>query len=97
MLFTGNQVIAQDSTKQGSKSVPRLGLTLVKGKVTSNDGPLTGVSVMQKGASTGATTDADGNFEIGVSGSNPQLEFSYVGYDPVEVSVKGKTDWQPLK
>jgi TonB-linked SusC/RagA family outer membrane protein len=91
MLFTVNQVLAQDSTTQGRKSVPRLGLTLVKGKVTSNDGPLAGVSVTQKGASIGVTTDADGNFEIGVSGPHPQLEFSYVGYDPVEVSVNGKT------
>src|SRR5882724_12831630 len=90
-LFTGNLVVAQDSARQGSKSVTRLGLTLVKGKVTNADGPLIGVTVTQKGARVGATTDADGNFEIGVSGSNPQLEFSYVGYDPVYVSVSGKT------
>jgi len=90
-LFTGTLVVAQDSVTQKSKSVPRLGLTLIKGKVTNADGPLAGVSVTQKGSSIGVTTDANGNFEIGVSGSNPQLEFSYVGYDPVEVSVKGKT------
>jgi TonB-linked SusC/RagA family outer membrane protein len=90
IFFTSNLVVAQDSAKQGNKTVPRLGLTLVKGKVTNADGPLAGVSVMQKGASAGTTTDADGNFEIGVSGSNPQLVFSYVGYDPVEVSVSGK-------
>ncbi|HEY8735175.1 MAG TPA: SusC/RagA family TonB-linked outer membrane protein, partial [Puia sp.] len=76
---------------QGNKSAPRSGLTLVKGKVTNADGPLAGVTVTQKGAATGVTTDADGNFVIGVTGSNPQLEFSYVGYDPVDVSVNGKT------
>ena len=91
MLFAGNLVIAQDSAKQESKSVPRLGLTLVKGKVTNTEGPLAGVSVVQKGAVTGATTDADGNFELGVSGSNPILIFSYVGYDPEEVPVNGKS------
>jgi len=91
ILFSGKQLLAQDSARQGSKNVPRLGLTLVKGKVSNADGPLAGVSVTQKGGSTGVTTDAEGNFEIGVSGSNPLLEFSYVGYDPVEVSVKGKT------
>ncbi len=91
MIFTGNLLMAQDSAKDGSKSVPRLGLTLIKGKVTSSDGPLAGVSVIQKGTSTATTTDANGNFELGVSGSDPQLVFSYVGYDLVEVSTKGKT------
>ena len=89
-LFTGNLVVAQDNTMP-SKSSPRLGLTLVKGKVSNAEGPLAGVTVTQRGTATGVTSDADGNFEIGVSGSHPELEFSYVGYEPVDVQVKGKT------
>ncbi len=45
--------------------------------------PLIGVSVVEKGASNGVTTDIDGKFRINVA-DGATLTFSYVGYDPVE-------------
>lgn len=61
----------------------------VSGKVISNiDGvALPGVNVVLKGTQTGANTDAAGVYAIDVTGSNPVLVFSYIGYETREVAV----------
>ena len=57
---------------------------IADGTVTDSAGePLIGVSVVEKGASNGVTTDIDGKFRINVA-DGATLTFSYVGYDPVE-------------
>lgn len=61
-----------------------------KGQVSDNVGPLPGVNVMVKGTMTGVITDMDGNFEIVAPYSKATLVFSYVGYQPKEVSLKGE-------
>ena len=48
--------------------------------------PLIGVSVIAKGSSTGAITDLDGNFRINVP-DGTTLQFSYIGYKPVEMKA----------
>jgi len=53
--------------------------------------PLIGATVMEKGTSNGTATDIDGKFTIAVE-SNATLVVSYIGYDPIEVPVKGQTD-----
>lgn len=53
--------------------------------------PLIGATVMEKGTSNGTATDIDGNFTINVD-PKATLVISYIGYDPVEVSVNGQTD-----
>ena len=64
----------------------------VTGTVTSaEDGePLIGATVRVKGASTGVTTDIDGNYTINVK-TGAILLFSYVGYDPQEKTVGTST------
>jgi hypothetical protein len=52
----------------------------VTGQVTDNNGPMTGVTVMQKGTSGGTTSNSAGHFKINVSGSDAVLQFSYIGY-----------------
>ncbi len=60
---------------------------LVKGKVSSSDGEaLVGVNVAIKGTTKGATTNADGNFQLEVA-STATLVFSYIGYVTKEVAV----------
>lgn len=65
----------------------------VSGKVTdANDGTaIPGVSVLLKGSSKGTTTDFDGNYSIDVSGENSVLQFSYLGYKTVEITVNGQS------
>ncbi|MDE7375984.1 MAG: SusC/RagA family TonB-linked outer membrane protein, partial [Muribaculaceae bacterium] len=64
----------------------------VTGTVTEPDGePAIGVSVMVKGqASYGVSTDFDGNYSIQVD-PNAVLDVQYVGYEPMEVPVDGRT------
>ena len=53
--------------------------------------PLIGATVMEKGTSNGTAADFDGNFTITVPG-NAILVVSYVGYDPMDVPVNGRTE-----
>ena len=63
----------------------------VTGKIVDALGqPLIGVTVMEKGTTNGGITDFDGNFSLEVS-DNAILQFSYVGYKTIEMSVVGKT------
>lgn len=53
--------------------------------------PLVGVSVIIKGnAKIGTITDLDGKYLLSGVPANASLQFSYVGMDPVEVSVNGR-------
>lgn len=64
----------------------------VTGTVTGDGGaPLSGVSVQEKGTSTGATTDNNGLFTITVSNANATLVFSSVGYNVLERALNGQT------
>ncbi|UNY97474.1 TonB-dependent receptor [Zhouia spongiae] len=66
--------------------------SIVKGKVTDETGaPIPGVNVLLQGTSSGVATDFDGIYEIQVSGGNPILEFSYVGFVKQTVTVSGKS------
>jgi len=63
----------------------------VTGSVLSDDGStLPGVSVLEKGTSNGAVTDADGNYSISVN-ENATLVFSFIGMKPQEVAVNNQT------
>lgn len=63
----------------------------ITGKVTSSkDGsPVSGASVIAKGAKTGTQTDASGAFSISVPSSVKKLEITSVGFASQEVNVDG--------
>ena len=62
------------------------------GRVTSSDdnSPLPGVSVVIKGTTRGATTDATGSYRVSV-GSGTTLTFSFVGFKSQNVTVGNRT------
>ncbi len=64
----------------------------VKGTVTdgSNGQTLIGVSIKIKGTKIGTVTDVNGNFSIRAD-DNATLVFTYLGYEPIEVAVNGRT------
>jgi TonB-linked SusC/RagA family outer membrane protein len=63
----------------------------VTGKVTDRNGEtLIGVSVLVKGASTGTSTDVNGNFKITVPSNNAVLVIKYIGYTTREVPTAGQ-------
>lgn len=60
----------------------------VKGHVIDQNGePLTGVTVVVKGSTTGTITDIDGAYTLNAPNSSAVLQFSYVGYISVEQAV----------
>ena len=63
----------------------------IRGKVAdSNGSPLAGANISEKGVKKGVISDAEGNFTMTVSSPQAVLVFSYVGYNTVEVPVKGQ-------
>ncbi len=70
-----------------------LAQTTVTGKVSdSQNSPLPGASVLEKGTANGTTTDFDGNFTIEVSDQNAILEVSYLGYVTTEFPLDGNSN-----
>lgn len=60
----------------------------VQGIVKDDQGPVPGVSVLEKGlTSNGAATDLDGKFKITLKGTSKILIFRGVGYETKEVPV----------
>jgi len=77
MLFISVSVFAQSG--------------IVGGTVTEASGlSLPGVTVLEKGTSNSAMTDAEGKFKIGIP-ENAVLIFSFIGYETAEVPVAGRT------
>jgi TonB-linked SusC/RagA family outer membrane protein len=63
----------------------------VKGRITNETGqPVPSASVTVKGTTIGASSTAQGNFEISAP-SNGTLIISSIGYAPKEVNVNGQT------
>ena len=65
----------------------------VTGKVTTGEdgSAMPGVNVVLKGTQKGTSTNALGIYSIEVSGANPVLVFSFVGYDASEVTVGNRS------
>ena len=50
---------------------------------------LPGVNVVVKGTTTGAITDVNGKFTINVPQGSSILQFSFIGFEPMEIDVAG--------
>ncbi|NRD24647.1 TonB-dependent receptor [Winogradskyella litoriviva] len=63
--------------------------TIVKGKVVSSSDnmPLPGASVLEKGTTNGTQTDFDGRFTLEVSSNASIISVSYVGFKTQDVNV----------
>lgn len=63
--------------------------TTIKGTVKSsgNKEVLPGVTVVVKGTTVGTTTDGEGTFSVTTNRTNPVLSFSFIGYEPLEITV----------
>lgn len=69
------------------------GAFTVSGRIVdaTSKAPLIGVSVVVEGTTNGVASDMDGNYSIEVSGENPVLSFSYLGYDTQNIPVANRT------
>ena len=65
----------------------------ITGTVTNESGqPLPGVTIVVKGTTKGAVTNADGNYSLGNVPSDATLVFSFIGMKTQEIPVSGKTN-----
>jgi len=70
-------------------SIQVMAQSKIEGKVSSEDGPLPGVTILEAGTSNGTVSDMDGNFSINTSSDQPTLVFSMVGFKKEEIQVSG--------
>ena len=64
----------------------------VRGRVTDNTGQgLAGVTIKEKGTTTGAASGIDGTYSLRVSSANAVVVFSYTGFATQEISLGGRT------
>ena len=64
----------------------------ISGKVTDSDNqPLPGASVIEKGTTNGTITDFDGNYSLTVN-DDATLVVSFVGYQTKEIAVEGRSE-----
>lgn len=70
---------------------PQQAKLTIKGVVEDALGPIAGANVLEKGTTNGTITDMDGNFTLDVS-SDAVLVISFIGYQNLEVPVKGQTN-----
>lgn len=86
-----NETIHVEGAEYGEGSVQESPVQdiLVTGRVLAEDSKegLPGVNVIVKGTTTGAITDIDGNYRISIPSRDAVLQFSFIGYVPIEVSV----------
>lgn len=66
----------------------------ISGKVSDSQGPLPGVSIVEKGTNNGTVSESDGSFKLQVGSTSATLAISNVGYVSQEVSVAGKTSFE---
>ena len=68
------------------------GKVTVKGTVLDKEGQsVIGAGVVERGTLNGTTTGSDGSYELTVSSSNAELEFSFVGYETQVVPVGNRS------
>ncbi len=68
------------------------GEKVVTGTVTDINGePMTGVSVIVKGTTVGAITNAEGNFRLNIPENAEALKFSFIGMTSQELPVGDRT------
>jgi TonB-linked SusC/RagA family outer membrane protein len=80
LLLSGANVALQPVSAQSIRKT-------ITGSVVDNNGEtVIGANVREKGTSNGTITDVDGKFTLQVSDQSV-LQISFIGYNPVEVSV----------
>lgn len=61
-------------------------------KDESDQMPIPGATVIEKGTSNGTITDIDGNFSLTISSEYDTLQFSYIGYESLDIPVMGRSN-----
>lgn len=89
-LFAGVTAHSDAGSETGISNVTQQQQT-VKGIIKGPDGlPVIAANISQKGTNNATITDLNGNFTLNVTGRQPVLVISYIGYVTMEVNVSGR-------
>lgn len=89
-LFAGVTAHSDVGSETGISNVTQQQQT-VKGIIKGPDGlPVIAANISQKGTNNATITDLNGNFTLNVTGRQPVLVISYIGYVTTEVNVSGR-------
>lgn len=89
-LFAGVTAHSDAGSETGISNVTQQQQT-VKGIIKGLDGlPVIAANISQKGTNNATITDLNGNFTLNVTGRQPVLVISYIGYVTTEVNVSGR-------
>lgn len=92
VLLTAAFLQVSAKSSDGIVKATEVAAKTISGKVIDEKGqPLPGVVVKVKGTQVATATDVQGNYKITSPDDNAILVFSFVGYDNVEMSARGKT------
>lgn len=85
---------AATTTVKADASAGRLRADTVRGVARSGDSgaPLPGVNILVQGTTIGTSSDRAGRFALQVPSLQDTLVFSFVGYEPKEVPINGRTE-----
>ena len=65
---------------------------VIKGKIIQSTGePLPGVTIIVKGTTVGALSQADGTYMVTIPSGGTILAFSSIGYESQEIAISGRT------
>lgn len=93
-IILSKKAVAETKLTQESQNAAtqNTGSKIVTGTVTDASGEtLIGLTVKVVGTNIATATDIDGNYSIKVPAGSNELEFSYVGYQPLKQSINGQT------
>ncbi len=93
-IILSKKAVAESKLTQESQNATtqNTGSKIVTGTVTDASGEtLIGLTVKVVGTNIATATDIDGNYSIKVPAGSNELEFSYVGYQPLKQSINGQT------
>lgn len=85
--LVGGKSIRSDATIKSPSTIDKP----ISGKVSGDDGPIPGASVVIKGTTIGTSTDSDGNFKLTVPDNATTLVISSIGYTSEEITIGNKS------
>ncbi|MBC8153680.1 MAG: SusC/RagA family TonB-linked outer membrane protein, partial [Bacteroidetes bacterium] len=93
VCLSGLSIVASPVWATDTGSAPVIQERIISGQVLSaeDDSPQPGVNVAVKGTTRGTTTDASGNYRIGIPNDNAILVFSSVGSIAQEITVGNRS------